>query len=136
MNERMLQGNTSEKSIEREEGKYQDEPMVKDDERKNGEVLARAKFVEEMEEVIEDVQGRRKQERGLLEAEVTTLGMEKSTQEQEREKIREVERRLLGKNFSPCLERYNFAAFAKQAGEVNRRAGDEAATKNDYSLKI
>ena len=41
-------------------------------------------------------------------------------------------RRLLGKNFSPCLERVQLAAFAKQAGEVNRRGGDEAAAKDGH----
>ena len=41
-------------------------------------------------------------------------------------------RRLLGKSLLPCSERVQPAASAKQAGRINGRRRDEAATKNEY----
>ena len=56
--------------------------------------------------------------------------MEKSTKKQEIYNFKVVSR-LLGKNFI-LVYRIQLAAFAKQAGGVNRRGGDEAAAKDGY----
>ena len=66
--------------------------------------------------------------------------MEEGSQEQEIQykkvvrrliQNKKVVRRLMGKNFL-LVQRIQFAAFAKQAGGVNRRGGDEAAAKDGY----
>ena len=55
--------------------------------------------------------------------------MEKSTQKQDM-KLESGEK-TAGQDFFIVLRR-QFAAFAKQAGGVNRRGGDEAAPKDGY----
>ena len=56
--------------------------------------------------------------------------MEESAQKQEIQN-KKVARRLLGKNFL-LVQRIQLTASANQAGEVNRRRGDEAAAENGY----